>query len=128
MEHEQKDKVNLTFTFMRILQEAKLSEHELEFLYGFFHTYVKLTKEEEEKLMIKIKKNGRVHELPKLTNMFEERGHRIGREKGKEIGKDIGEKQEKERIALKMLKKEMDIELIEEITGLPKEDIRSEEH
>src|SRR5690625_622386 len=124
MEHDQMDKVDLTFEFMRILQQANVSEHELEFLYGFFHTYVKLTKEEEEKLMIKIKKNGRVHELPKLTNMFEERGHRIGREKGKEIGKDIGEKQEKERIALKMLKKEMDIELIEEITGLPKEDIQ----
>src|SRR5690625_4982236 len=104
MEHDQKDKVNLTFTFMRILQEAKLSEHELEFLYGFFHTYIKLTKEEEEKLMIKIKKNGKVHELPKLTNIFEER--------------------EKERIALKMLEKEMNIELIEEITGLPKEEIQ----
>jgi len=49
----------------------------------------------------------------------EERGHRIGKEKGKEIGKDIGEKQEKERIAFNMLKKEMDPELIEEITGLP---------
>jgi len=48
--------------------------------------------------------------------MFEERGHRIGR--------DLGEKQEKERIALKMLKKEMNIELIEELTGLPKEEIQ----
>jgi len=66
--------------------------------------------------MIKIKKNGKVHELPKLTNIFEERGHRMG--------KDLGEKQEKERIALNMLKKEMDIELIEEITGLPKEEIQ----
>jgi len=78
--------------------------------------------------MIKIKKNCKVHKLPKLTNMFEERGHRIGRAKGEEIGrkigKDIGEKQEKERIALKMLKKEMNIELIEEITGLVKEDIQ----
>src|SRR5690625_3209248 len=104
MKHDQKDKVDLTFEFMRILQQARASEHELEFLYGFFHTYVKLTKEEEEKLMIKIKKNGRVHELPKLTNMFEER--------------------EKERIALKMLEKEMNNELIEEITGLPKEEIQ----
>src|SRR5690625_7297163 len=89
---------------MRILQQANLNERELEFLYGFFHTYIKLTREEEEKLMIKIKKNGKVHELPKLTNIFEERGHRMG--------KDLGEKQEKERIALNMLKKEMDIELI----------------
>src|SRR5690625_5263961 len=108
MEHDQMDKVDLTFEFMRILQQANVSEHELEFLYGFFHTYVKLTKEEEEKLMIKIKKNGRVHELPKLTNIFEERG----------------EKQEKERIVLNMLKKGMDTELIKEITGLCKEDTK----
>jgi len=58
--------------------------------------------------MIKIKKNGRVHELPKLTNIFEERG----------------EKQEKERIVLNMLKKGMDTEFIKEITGLCKEDIK----
>src|SRR5690625_8045948 len=76
MMYDRKDKVDLTFTFMSILQEAKLSEHELEFLYGFFHTYVKLTKEEEEKLMMKIEKNGKVHELPKLTNMFEELGEK----------------------------------------------------
>src|SRR5690625_3368654 len=116
MKHNQEDKVDLTFEFMRILQQANLNERELEFLYGFFHTYIKLTQEEEEKLMIKIKKNGKVHELPKLTNMFEERGHRIG--------KDMGEKQEKERRARKMLKKEMNNELIEEITRLPKEEIQ----
>src|SRR5690625_933275 len=121
MEHDPKDKVDLTFKFMRILEKAKLDEHELEFLYGFFHTYVKLTKEEEEKLMIKIKKNGRVHELPKLTNMFEERGHRIG----KEIGKDIGEKQEKERIARKMLKDNLPTETIKKYVNLTDEQINN---
>ena len=58
MDRKQEDKIDLTFEFMRILQQANVNEHELEFLYGFFHTYVKLTKEVEEKLMIKIKKNG----------------------------------------------------------------------
>jgi len=107
MMYDRKDKVDLTFTFMRILQEAKLSEHELEFLYGFFHTYVKLTKEEEEKLMMKIEKNGKVHELPKLTNMFEERG----------------EKQEKERIALKMLKDNLPVETIKKYVNITDEQI-----
>jgi len=75
--------------------------------------------------MIKIKKNGRVHELPKLTNMFEERGHRIGREKGKEIGKDIGEKQEKERIALNMLKDALPIEMIKKYVNITDEQINN---
>ena len=57
--------------------------------------------------MIKIKKNDRVHKLPKLTNMFEERG----------------EKQEKERIALNMLKDNLPVETIKKYVNITDEQI-----
>jgi len=56
-----------------------------------------------------------------------EKGERTGKEIGKEIGKKIGEEKgrqaEKDTIALRLLKKGMDIESISEITGLTRERI-----
>ena len=56
-------------------------------------------------------------------------GYQEGIEKGKELGlkegKDIGKMDGKQEIAKNMLKKKMDLELIEEITGLTKEEIEN---
>lgn len=52
-----------------------------------------------------------------LSNLEGER--RLGREEGKELGR----KEEKYQNAIKMIKKGLDLSLIEEITGLSQEEI-----
>ncbi|MFS0823939.1 hypothetical protein [Bacillus sp. 1P02SD] len=52
-----------------------------------------------------------------LSNLEGER--RLGREEGKELGRT----EEKYQHALKMIKKDLDLSLIEEITGLSKDEI-----
>jgi len=59
-----------------------------------------------------------------IEELAREEGEKIGLEKGEQIGLKKGEKKEKERIALNMLEKNMDIILIEEITGLDREYIQ----
>src|SRR5690625_3610982 len=135
MKHDKQDRVKLKFEFIRILHEANISESVTKFLYGFFDQYLKLTEEEEEELMTKIKHYGKTHKLPKLPIAIEERarergekrGLEIGQKQGVEIGKkrglEIGEKQTQEQIAMNMLKKDFDIELIAEVTGLSQKQI-----
>jgi len=62
MQHHLKERIEVKFEFFRILEQAKLSEREIKSLYDFFDKYLKLTKEEEKKLMMKIKQNGKIHE------------------------------------------------------------------
>ncbi|HQS84996.1 MAG TPA: Rpn family recombination-promoting nuclease/putative transposase [Alphaproteobacteria bacterium] len=54
---------------------------------------------------------------------YEAKGFEEGKEKGREEGKEEGKEEEKEEIALKMIKKKMDIEAVIEITGLTREKI-----
>lgn len=78
-------------------------------IYGFFETYLILTEEEEEQLMEEVGRLSKESEefIKNLPISYEE--------KGKEIGK--------KEVALEMLKKELDSDLIVEVTQLDREEI-----
>ena len=61
--------------------------------------------------------------LKKCQTLREEDGYMRGLEEGEANGEAKGKFKEKHDIAVKMLKKGMDIKLIEEITGLPEAEI-----
>ena len=46
-----------------------------------------------------------------------------GKKEGEKIGREIGEKSKAENVAIKMLQKEMDEVIIEEVTNLTLEEI-----
>jgi len=55
----------------------------------------------------------------KREKMREKIGLKVGKKRGREEGKQEGQKQEREEIAKQMLLKDMDKNLIKDITGLP---------
>lgn len=61
------------------------------------------------------------------TEEGEKRGEKIGEERGKRLGRKEGEvlgrKAEKQRIAKEMLERKIDVDIIEQITNLTKEEI-----
>ena len=59
--------------------------------------------------------------MRKTNNTFKE----IGRREGKEIGLEIGALEEKRHIAKKLLKKNMNIQDISDVTGLSLEKIET---
>ena len=69
---------------------------------------MKLTEEEEEQLMNEVDKLPEADKIFELTVSYEE--------KGKEIGK--------QEVAIEMLKKELDLNLIAEVTHLSIEDLQ----
>lgn len=53
-----------------------------------------------------------------------EEGMKVGRESGLSDGREIGLEEEKKKIAKSMISKNMDIDLISEITGLTEKEIK----
>ncbi|MGY4690933.1 transposase [Salibacterium sp. K-3] len=102
-------------------------------LTGFFETYLTLTPSEEETLREEVKamEKQESDKVMEIMVSYEkkgmEKGWKQGKKEGKEKGKKEGIEQGKEikqmETASAMLKKDMDIDLIAEITGLPTEEI-----
>jgi len=83
---------------------------ELIFLSDMYKSYIEI-----EPKIIRDKENA--------ERIGEERGREIGLVEGKEVGRDEGEKKKAIDIAKKLLKKNIDINIILETTGLTAEDI-----
>ncbi|WP_206207824.1 transposase [Virgibacillus profundi] len=79
---------------------------------GYFETYLKLTKEEEEQLMAEVEKLPEAEKIMEIPISYEE--------KGKEIGEAIGVK----KVAIEMLKKGLNMDLIVEVTHMDIEEIK----
>lgn len=115
MNYSYDERIHVKFAFLNILAKLKLSKEMNSLLIGFFESYLQLNEEEEDLLMEEARKLDHADEILELPISYEE--------KGKEIGKEIGRKEEKRQIALKLLRENVDDELIMKVTQLNKEEI-----
>lgn len=109
MGYKEEDRVQVKKEFLRMMTRMQLDPARERLIYGFFETYLILTEEEEEQLMEEVGRLSKESEefIKNLPISYEE--------KGKEIGK--------KEVALEMLKKELDPDLIVEVTQLDREEI-----
>ena len=115
MGYKEEERVQVKKEFLRMMTRMQLDPAKERMIYGFFETYLKLTKEEKEQLMKEVEKMPEAKKLLELPISYEE--------KGKEIGKEIGKKIGKKEVVMEMLRKEIDLDLIAEITQLGIEEI-----
>ncbi|MEH7387691.1 hypothetical protein V7147_20165 [Bacillus sp. JJ1521] len=88
MGYTKEERVQVRLEFLRMISRMELDPVRMELIYGFFETYLKLTREEEVQVEKEIAKlpvdeADRILELP---NSYFERGMEKGLEKGIEVG------------------------------------------
>lgn len=139
MNDAEKEKIDVTIEFFRILTTLDITLEERDIVIDFFQSYVMLNEEEEEILMKSVKKHPDADKILEITNPFVEYGRRRGKEEGIEIGIDQGREKGKEEgieqrnieIASEMLAEGLSIDLIAKVTQLPLkriEEIRQSKH
>ena len=120
MGYTESERIEVKKEFWRMLVRMQIDPARQYLIYGFFESYLKLTDTEEEIFMTEIGKLQEADKIFELTNSYVERGKEIGKEEGKEIGrkegKELGKTEAKMKVALRMLKKGWDIDLISEVT------------
>ena len=104
MGYEEKERVQVKKEFLRMITRMELDPAKERLIYGFFETYLKLTEEEEEKLMKEVEKSPEADEIMKLPISYEERGVK--------------------KVALEMLRKGTSIDFIAEVTHMDVEEIK----
>ncbi|WP_440897079.1 hypothetical protein ACS127_03585 [Amphibacillus sp. Q70] len=107
MGYNKDERVQVKKEFLRMITRMELNPAKQRLLYGFFETYLKLTLEEEEQLMDEVNKLPEADEIFEIPISYEE--------KGKEIGV--------RKVVIEMLKKDVDLEFIAEVTHLDIEEI-----
>lgn len=112
MGYKKEERVQVKREFLRMITRMELDSAKQRIVYGFFETYLNLTEEEEEELMKEIEKLPEAEKIFEIPISYEEKG----KEKGKEIGK--------KEVAIEMLKKGLNIDLIAEVTHLGIEEIK----
>ncbi len=120
MGYKKEEKVQVKTEFLQMLARMKLTPAKSWFVSAFFDTYLTLSEEEEEMLMKEIEQLDNADEIMKLTNSWEERGRKEGKEEGKEEGKTEAMK----TAAAAMLEKDLPLQLIADVTGLPIDEIK----
>ncbi|MEI3612505.1 Rpn family recombination-promoting nuclease/putative transposase [Pseudogracilibacillus sp. SO30301A] len=115
MGFKDEERVQVKVEFMRMLWRLQLNEADQRLIYGFFETYVTLTKEEEARFVKAVKEFDGSEEIFNLPISYEEKG----REKGLEEGRKEGKKE----VALEMLKEGISIEIIKRTTKLTVDEI-----
>ncbi|ASN06461.1 RpnC/YadD family protein [Virgibacillus necropolis] len=109
MGYTEDEKIQVKKEFLRMLVKMEIDPARSELLNGFFETYLSLNKTEEEKLMEEINQlsQDESERILKLPNSWREKGIQ----------------EEKEKIALEMLKEGLSIELIAKVTHLGLDEI-----
>ncbi|MGY4690994.1 Rpn family recombination-promoting nuclease/putative transposase [Salibacterium sp. K-3] len=136
MGYNEKEKIQVKKEFLRMMVRMNIDPARSNLLTGFFETYLTLTSWEEKKLQEEVKRmDGREGEkVREFVVSYEkkgiekgikqgmekgiEKGIKQGMEKGMEKGEKMGERRTKMEIAAAMLKKDMDVDTIVDITGL----------
>ena len=114
MGYTKQERVQVKKEFLRMITRMELDPARERLIYGFFETYLRLTKEEEERLMTEVGK------LSKDTEEFIKNLPISYEEKGKEIGKKEGIRE----VAIEMLRKGSDLDFIAEVTHLDRKEIK----
>lgn len=109
MGYTKEERVQVKREFLRMITRMKLDPARERLIYGFFESYLKLTTEEEGKLMAEVGKLSKESEefIKNLPISYEE--------KGKEIGK--------KEVVIEMLREGVSIELISKVTHLDRKEI-----
>jgi hypothetical protein len=128
MGYNKSERVMVKLEFLRIMTKMQLDPARMKMLTVFFETYLQLTAAESIQLQENIERLYPQEEekLMEWMTSWEKEGMIKGKEeglqegllKGKQEGKREGIQESKQEIALKMLEKGLDLEMIEEITGL----------
>lgn len=123
MDFTKKERIQVKKEFLRMLVKMELNPAKAELINGFFETYLTLDESEENQLMEEINQldRGEAEQILKLPNSWIDKGIERGIEKGIEKGK----MEEKKKIALKMLKEGLSIDLIIKVTHLSNEEIEN---
>lgn len=132
MGYSEKERVQVKIEFLRMLVRLQLDPAKERLVYGFFESYLKLTDEEEEQLMEEARRYEDADEILEIPISYEERGKKKGLEEGKKVGLEQGKKEGmeeglergKKEVALELLKKGLDIELIMEVTNLSLDELK----
>ncbi|MGX8791914.1 Rpn family recombination-promoting nuclease/putative transposase [Oceanobacillus sp. M60] len=122
MGYEAHERVQVKLEFLRMITRMKINPAQMEFLYGYFETYLKLNKEEEAQMMEQMENLPEEEKdmVLQLPNSYFERGL----EKGKQEGIEEGIKKRNQEIALELIAIGMPFNQIAEITKLSKEEIK----
>ncbi|WP_371817503.1 Rpn family recombination-promoting nuclease/putative transposase [Virgibacillus sp. MSJ-26] len=109
MGYTEKERVQVKKEFLRMITRMELNPAKERLIYGFFETYLQLTEEEEEELMKE------VENLPKEEAEWIKELPISYEEKGKAKAK--------KEVAMEMLRKGLDMDLIAEVTHLDMKDV-----
>jgi len=96
MGYQKEERIEVKKEFLRMITRMELDPARQRLIYGFFESYLKLTEQEEEQLMDEVSKLPEADQIFEIPISYEE--------KGKEIGKEIGVR----KVAVEMLKKDVD--------------------
>ncbi|RDW17535.1 transposase [Oceanobacillus arenosus] len=116
MGYTEEDKVQVKKEFLRMITRMQLDPAKQRIIYGYFETYLKLTKEEEEQLMAEVEKLPEAEKIMEIPISYEEKGKEIGRKEGEEIGV--------KKVVMEMLKKGLSMDLIAEVTHMDVQEIK----
>ncbi|BBI34766.1 RpnC/YadD family protein [Cohnella abietis] len=120
MGYNKSERVMVKLEFLRMMMKMQLDPARMRILTVFFETYLQLTPAENIQLQENIERIY-PHEEEKLMEWmtsWEKKGKEEGLQEGLLKGKEEGIQESKQEIALKMLEKGLNPEIIEELTGL----------
>ncbi|PAV27605.1 hypothetical protein CIL05_21160 [Virgibacillus profundi] len=116
MGYKEEERVQVKKEFLLMITRMQLDPAKQRLIYGYFETYLKLTKEEEEQLMAEVEKLPVAEKIMEIPISYEEKGKEIGKKEGEAIGV--------KKVAIEMLKKGLNMDLIVEVTHMDVEEIR----
>nr|WP_240510259.1 hypothetical protein [Virgibacillus profundi] len=108
MGYKKEERVQVKKEFLLMITRMQLDPAKQRLIYGYFETYLKLTKEEEEQLMAEVEKLPEAEKIKEIPISYEEKGKEIGRKE----------------VAIEMLKKGLNMDLIVEVTHMDIEEIK----
>lgn len=121
MGYNKRDRVKVYLEFIRMMARLELNPAKMKLLSVFFESYLKLNQSEELILKAEVKRLYPKEEekMMELITSWEKKA----RKEGKLEGKLEGKKEGIEEVAIRLLAKGLDPEMIKEVTGLSESEI-----
>ncbi|MDI4643990.1 Rpn family recombination-promoting nuclease/putative transposase [Cohnella hashimotonis] len=122
--YNKSESLQVKLAFLRMLIRLELDPARMELLAVFFESYIRLGPDEEELLKLEVDrmKQGEASQVAKIME-WENSWWKQGRADGREEGREAGMAESQRTIAVRMLGKGMAPELIQDLTGLPIDEI-----
>jgi hypothetical protein len=125
MGYRPEEKVQVKLEFLRMLTKLQIDPARMTLLTGFFETYLKLNKDEEQILETELQKLPveEARKMMEITTSWHEKGRREGLEEGKTEGKIEGKLEGKLEMAKNFLLMGLDATTVAKAAELPVEQI-----